>query len=301
MSGAVVDKAAGWYGAAKPPTAELTRAGQPSPRALEARGFATLHHVLVQLADVGTRPRFAEACKTFGDIVWCDDLDDLVVRAGARAALAVVVDVVDRNGTPTAAAAAAIRRQRPELPIIVWCSRDAAAIPLTHLVAAGVSGVIFREESDLEQRLLGSLTRASDVAFQQLTDQALYRRVPEALVPVVRYLLDHAPAMPSLDVTARAVGLTPRALGTQLRRAGLPPVGAILTWGRALVAAYRLERTTEPTVTIARSLGFPSAAALSRLLKRCSNETAVALREPGGFGWVLRCFERHLAKGRRRV
>ena len=55
-----------------------------SPRALDARGLATMHHILVQLAEIGSRPRFAEVCRAFGDIVWCDDLDDLVARSAAR-------------------------------------------------------------------------------------------------------------------------------------------------------------------------------------------------------------------------
>jgi AraC-like DNA-binding protein len=156
--------------------------------------------------------------------------------------------------------------------------------------------VIFRHESELEHRLLSSLTRANDIAFQQLSDQALQRNVPDRLVPVVRYCLDHATAGPRLETVARAFDLTARGLSTQLRRAGLPPFAELIAWSRALVAAYRLERTTESPVAIARSLGFRSGAALSRLLKRCANETASTLSEPGGFGWMLRCFERRLAK-----
>jgi AraC-like DNA-binding protein len=302
MSGGSVGTAAAWY--TEPNRSRMSgpnrRPSEPSPRAFEARGLAALHHILVQLSDVGTRPRFAEACKAFGDVVWCDDLEELTVRATAREALAVIVDVADRQGTPSTEAVAAIRRQRPDLPIVVWCERDAAVIPLARLVAAGVSALIFRDETDLERRLLGSITRSADVAFHQLTDQALFRRVPDPLIPAVRYCLDHAAGMPRVEVMARAVGLRPRSLAYQLRRAGLPPVSVLVAWSKALLAAYRLEHSTESTLVIARSLGFSSGSALSRLLKRCANETAQGLREPGGFGWVLRCFERHLAKAQRR-
>ncbi len=103
-----------------------------------------------------------------------------------------------------------------------------------------------------------------------------------------------------IEVVAAAVGLTPRALAYQLRRAGMPPVSTVAMWGKALVAAYRLERSTDAVALIARSLGFASGSALRRLLKRCANETPQGLRQPGGFGWVLRCFERQMAKGVRR-
>lgn len=270
------------------------------PRALDARGLATMHHILVQLSQVGHRPRFAEVCRAFGDIVWCDDLDDLVARAPAREALAVVVDLEDRHGDSTAEAVERIRAVRRDLPIVLWCDRDAAAGRIDRFLAAGVSAVVCKEDSELERRLLSNLTRASDVAFQQLTDQALYRRVPTPFVPVVRYCLDHAAAAPRAEVIARSVGLSAKTLAAQLRRAGLPPVSGLVMWSKALVAAYRLEKTNEPVAAIARSLGFSSGSALRRLVRRCTNETPHGLREPGGFGWALRCFERYLAKGRRR-
>jgi hypothetical protein len=49
-------------------------------------------------------------------------------------------------------------------------------------------------------------------------------------------------------------------------------------------------------ISIARSVGLGSTARLTRLLKQYANETSRGVREPGGFGWVLRCFERFLAK-----
>lgn len=300
---AAADRAATWYTAGRP-DAESRSAGPGrlpgrGPRALEARGFATVHHILVQLADAGLRPRFAETCKAFGDIVWCDDLDELAPRAAVRQALAVVVDVVDGWKRSSAGTVAAIRRDRPGMPIVLWCDRRLAAGPaFAEVVAAGVSAVVFRDETDLEQRLLSALTRATDVTFHQLTDQALSRRVPDALVPVFRFVLDRAAAMPPIEAIARAAGLTPRQLAAELRRAGMPAVSSLVTWSRLLTAAYRLERSTESTVAIARSVGLPSGPALSRLLKRYANETVNGIREPGGFGWVLRCFERFL--GRRR-
>ncbi|MGE0443539.1 MAG: helix-turn-helix domain-containing protein [Gemmatimonadales bacterium] len=266
------------------------------PRALDARGLATMHHLLVQLSEVELRPRFAEACRAFGDVVWCDDLDELVARAAAREVLAVLVDAVDRQGRSTAPTVARLRARRPGLPIVLWCDR-AAATDFGAFARGGVSAIVFREDDDLERRLLSSVTRANDVAFQQLTDQALHRRVPSAFIPLVRFCLDHAAQMPAADIIASSMGLSPRALSTQLRRAGLPPLGALVSWSRVLVAAYRLEKSTAAVGDVALSLGFPSGAALGRVLKRCTNESPVALREPGGFGWTLRCFERFLAKG----
>lgn len=273
----------------------------PGPRAFDARGLGTFHQLVVQLAEAGDRPRFAEACRAFGDLVWCADADDAGSRAIQPEATALVVDLTDGSGAHTTGLVSRVRLRRPELPIVLWCDRAAATeVPLGRWIAAGVSAVILREETDLETRLLSAITRSSDLAFRQLTDQAIHRRIPTALAPVVRYCLDHAHGVARVDAVADAVGLTPRALAYQLRRAGLPPISTLVMWGKAMVAAYRLERSTDPVAGIARSLGFASGSALRRLLKRCANETPQGLRQPGGFGWVLRCFERQLTKGVRR-
>src|SRR5439155_25232737 len=277
-----------------PPTPSRSPLGRPvsaSPRPLDARGFTTMSHILVQLSDVGLRPSFAESCGGSADIVWCDDLEELAAQGRAREAVAVVVDLQDREGRSSAAAVASLRAERPKLPIVLWCDRaQAGPVPLEALLRAGVSAVVFRNASDLERRLLGALASPGDLAFQQFTDEALYRRVPLGLQPVFRFLLDQAATQPSLELVARAVGLPPRALTYRLRRAGMPPVSAILTWSRALVAAYRLEHSTEPVGIIARSLGFSAPSGLRALLRRCCHEAPNALREPGGFGWVLRSF-----------
>jgi AraC-like DNA-binding protein len=221
----------------------------------------------------------------------------------APEATAVVVDLTDGHGVPTHPVVARVREARPDFPIVLWCDRAAVrggGQALGDFAAAGISAVVFREEGPIEGRLLSAITGASDVAFRQLTDQAIHRRVPIALAPVVRFCLDQAQGLPRVEAVARAVGLSPRSLAYQLKRSGLPPVSTLVMWSKALVAAYRLERSTESVSVIARSLGFASGSALRRLLKRCANETPQGLRGPGGFGWVLRCFERRLGKTVRR-
>jgi AraC-like DNA-binding protein len=285
---------------ASPNGSRPRRPGQRSARALDARGFTTMSHILVQLAEAGLRPLFAEACKTFGDILWCDDLEELFMRSRAREALAVVVDLTDRFAHSTAPTIEGLRYQRPELPIVLWCDRtEAAERGLDAHLRAGVSAVIFRDAGDLERRFLGSLTSARELAFQQLTDQTLYRRVPAGLAPVVRYCLDHAAHHPRPEAVAATVGLTARSLAGHLRRAGLPPLATLMSWSRVLAASYRLEFTAEPVGIIARSLGFSNPASLRSALKRYANDTPNELRESGGFGWVLRCFERYLLKAQR--
>ncbi|MEO8449283.1 MAG: AraC family transcriptional regulator [Gemmatimonadota bacterium] len=259
-----------------------------------------MSHLLVQLSEAGLRPLFAEMCKAFGDMLWCDDLNDLVARAAVEEALAVVVDALDRNGDSTAPAVAAMKARRPSLPVVLWCNRlTISGEELAEFARVGISAIIFRDESDFEQRILSALTRASDLAFHEMTDQALHRRVPAGLIPIFRYCLDRAASPLTAESVGRTVGLSAKALGGELKRAGMPPVATIVSWSQALAAAYRLEHSAEPATVIARSLGFPNTRSLTSVLKRCCNETPTNLREQGGFGWVLRCFERFLVKAQR--
>ncbi|MEZ4457940.1 MAG: helix-turn-helix domain-containing protein [Gemmatimonadales bacterium] len=291
MGTVVTVSAAAWYTDPKAGKRPVSH----GPRALDARGLATMHHLLVQLSEVELRPRFAEACRAFGDVVWCDDVDGTVGAGGGPQVLAVLVDVVDgRAGPPP--------RPWPVCGLggrgsrsFIWCDRTGSA-DFGAFARGGVSAIVPARTTTSSAGMLSSVTRANDVAFQQL-DQDAPPAVPSPFIPLVRFCLDHAAQMPAADIVASSMGLSPRALSTQLRRAGLPPLGALVSWSRVLVAAYRLEKSTAPVGDVALSLGFPSGAALGRVLKRCTNESPVALREPGGFGWTLRCFERFLAKG----
>ena len=100
-----------------------------------------------------------------------------------------------------------------------------------------------------------SSTSTRGVAFHEMTDQALHRRVPAGLIPVFRYCLDRAASPLTADAVGRTVGLSAKALGGA-ERARTPPVATIVSWSQALAAAYRLEHSAEPATLIARSLGF---------------------------------------------
>jgi hypothetical protein len=66
------------------------------------------------------------------------------VEATVPEAVAVVVDVLDEVGHPTAAAVAALRRSRNDIPIVVWAERTNEVLSaLPDLGRAGASALVF--------------------------------------------------------------------------------------------------------------------------------------------------------------
>jgi predicted PhzF superfamily epimerase YddE/YHI9 len=94
---------------------------------------------------------------------------------------------------------AAIRAERPTLPIVLWCDRSVASPQVVaSIMRSGVSAVVFRNETDVEYRLLSAITRATDVTFQQLTDQA-------ATLAAAHVLFRHfTPAAEQITVATRS-------------------------------------------------------------------------------------------------
>lgn len=62
-----------------------------------------------------------------------------------------------------------------------------------------------------------------------------------------------------------------------------------------------LEHSDQPAERIALATGFASAGVLRSILRRWTNQGPRDLRLPGGFGWVLRSFERTIVLRRQRA
>jgi AraC-like DNA-binding protein len=80
----------------------------------------------------------------------------------------------------------------------------------------------------------------------------------------------------------------------------MPHAKELLIWSRALHAAWELEHEWQkPVERIALDHEFASATALRGVFLRLIGESPARLRDQGGFGWVLRCFDRTLASAQR--
>jgi AraC-like DNA-binding protein len=97
---------------------------------------------------------------------------------------------------------------------------------------------------------------------------ALEDRIPDALVPAVRYLLFAAERPLGPQQVARATYRHEKTLRDQLRAAGLPSTQKLIIWARLFHAAQLLGSGRRSVENVAGTLDFPSASALANQLGR---------------------------------
>jgi AraC-like DNA-binding protein len=215
--------------------------------------------------------------------------------------LAFIVDVVDRRGQPTAPAVARILQGRADMPGLLWCARGDAGRPeVAQLVGAGISAVLFHSSGPYESIAIAGLVPRGALGYHQWVDATLHRSVPEPVRALVSFCLHPANAALTVPEAAAALHLPRRTLTHRLAAAGMPHAKELLIWSRALHAAWELEHEWgKPVERIALDHDFASATALRGVFLRLIGESPAELRDHGGFGWVLRCFDRTLASAQR--
>lgn len=215
--------------------------------------------------------------------------------------LAFVVDVLDRRGQPTAPAVARILHGGMGMPSLLWCARVDVGLPeFAQLVHAGISAVLFHSPGSFESIAIAGLVPRGALGYHQWLDATLHRSVPEPVRALVSFCLHPANAALTVPEAAAALHLPRRTLTHRLAAAGMPHAKELLVWSRALHAAWELEHEWgKPVERIALDHEFASATALRGVFLRLIGESPARLRDQGGFGWVLRCFDRTLASSQR--
>ena len=215
--------------------------------------------------------------------------------------LAFIVDVLDHRAQPTAPTVEKILQAHTDLPSLVWCPRaDVGRPEFAQLLRTGISAVLFQSPGPIESIFISGLVPRGAIGYHQWLDATLHRRVPEPVRGVVSFCLHPANAAMAVPEVAAALHLPRRALTHHLSGAGMPHAKELLIWSRALHAAWELEHETgKPLERIALDHDFASASALRGVFLRLIGEPPAGLRTVGGFGWVLRCFDRTLAAAHR--
>ncbi len=216
--------------------------------------------------------------------------------------LALVVDIMDRNGQPTASVVGRLLQNHPNLRSLAWCERGDVGRPeFAQLIRTGISAILFHSPGAFESIVLAGLVPRGALGYHQWLDATLDRRVPEPVRPLVSFCLHPANAGLTVPEIAAAMHLPRRTLTHRLSGSGMPPAKELLVWSRALHSAWELEHETgKPVERIALDHGFGSSSALRGVFIRLIGEPPAGLRMHGGFGWVLRCFDRTLIPMQRR-
>jgi AraC-like DNA-binding protein len=210
--------------------------------------------------------------------------------------LALVVDVADRSGIPTAVAVERVRKAHHGIPILVWCpASDVGTGGLRDLFHSGADGMLLQSPGPFEERTFAQLVPRGELQFHEWVEASIGRISPPDMLPVVSFCLHPVNSEMSVPQVARRFGMARRTLTDHLARARLPSARELLDWRNLLAAAWELEHSDRSVERVALGHGFASASALRAALKRWTNGVPSALRGSGSFGWVLRCFERRVA------
>ncbi len=264
-----------------------------------AKGLSLAHLAILQ-PDARAEARLADALSpghTVSVVRGWAELRRFVARMGPDGCL------VDADSPSREAALIEIRRLRrryPSLALVAYADVHESDPDLIRLGAAGVDGVLLARRPPWASGIRRSVEGALAGALARSLERALRPRYPAPATSAVAWAAEHAVDTPSVARLAAAVGHTPRSLATLLRDAGLPSPARILLWGRLLQAAAFVGRDRATVEDAALRLGYSTATALSRAMKRETGYTPAEVARAGGFPCVrASLFRRHAARSAR--
>jgi AraC-like DNA-binding protein len=229
------------------------------------------------------RPGLPGAPPQAGAHVRCVTHVRAVVEALAERPYAlVVVDARDAEGVSTEETIRAVRRRHPDVAVVGHASaRAGLSADALALARAGVHELVITGIDDAAAVLRAALARAARRSSAERILAAVGELVPEDVLPLVRYCLEHAAAAPTVPEVARALGVSRQTLAARLRAAGLPAPRELAVWCRLLLAADLLAGGGRTVDQVALALDFPSANAFRNVLRRHAGVGPADLRAGG--------------------
>lgn len=109
----------------------------------------------------------------------------------------------------------------------------------------------------------------------------LTRPLSDPATTILRRALRLAHEPVSMDALATACKMHERTLRKHWTRHGLPEPQRFIAWARTLRVAQLLDDRDSTTAAVAEALGFPSPAAMRKLLARCTGTSLARLRLAG--------------------
>ena len=203
------------------------------------------------------------------------DLDD----PGDRLALGDVVE---------------LRRAHPLLAIVVCADFRDRQLDLSHLGQIGVDSIILANREDEMGAIRNAVIHGLASAVAGRVTRELRERVPARAIDCLRIAIEHADRSFRVKDLASLLSVRVETLNRQLRRQGLPSVNRFLIWGRLFRATQLLGFRGATVESVAYAVGYSSAAALTRTLKRFSGWSPAAFAKGDG---LLRMMEAFLVRG----
>jgi len=179
-----------------------------------------------------------------------------------------------------------LRKRHANLALVAYADMHENDLELYRFGGLGVNGVVLARRPPWASGIRTAIERALASSRADRVRGALEGLYEPSASAAVAWAVENAERKPRVDTFAAAQGRSTRELALLLRLNRLPPPGRLLMWGRLLRAGAYLskdERTVEDT---ALHLGYSSASALARAMKRETGVTPSDVARRGGLPFV---------------
>lgn len=218
----------------------------------------------------------------FGDSALADTLEQLcgglarVVRIDDRLALSqrgihatpslVILPLVDAEGTPSSPLVARLAAQ--DVVVAVCIPPRAPTRGLAEALRAGARLLSWTTTDELRAQIEPLLDHSAMSEEERAAlDDTLRELGPLPLRALLAQCAVHAHQRLDVGMLAGRVGMSARTLNRATQRAGWPPPGELIAWGRVLRAGLARWSGVESPAALARAAGFASVAAMAATIR----------------------------------
>ena len=245
--------------------------------------------VVALIRSASERVRFSSGMPRNITVQFGDTAAEIIQQITNGRVDAVIVGLHNERGESLAPAAQSIRRRFPFVTVLFYLSLVGADVREALGLASTISphAVIIRGIDDLPLTIMQAVIGAREAGATSKILALFDRRSTPGLTDTLAFMTRNSARPLHVADVANYAGVSRRTLFNRFRRAGLPTVARCIHWLRILHAAARLDAPDVTVEQVADQLGFPSSSTLRHLVKRLTGMTASAIRQAGGFSYLL--------------
>lgn len=250
--------------------------------------------------DARLAARLSAALSDRHELIECRDLSDLWDVVMNRTVDGCILDIYHREHPVPLADLQRLRRRMPPLALIVYSDFEHRELDLFELGRLKIDGAIHTRGADHAAETRKAVAVALAAAGALGVVAALDGRLHPLGMECLRWSIEHAEESPTAAQLADGLALTPALLARELHDRRLPSPARFLLWGRLFRAARLLSNPDRSVEETAFRLGYSSAPALGRALRREVGIATGDLRERGPVACTMDAFLKRELRHRER-
>lgn len=240
--------------------------------------------------DARLAARLSAALSDHHELIECGSLAELWDVVTNRTVDGCILDIYHREHPVPLADLQRLRRRMPPLALIVYADFEHRELDLFELGRLKIDGAILPGGPDHAAETRGAVDAALAAAGALGVVTALDGQLHPLGIECLRWSIEHAEESPTVAQLAEGLALTPAQLARELHDRHLPSSARFLLWRRLFWAARLLSSPDLSVECAAFRLGYSSAPALGRALRREVGMSPSGLRERGPVACAMDAF-----------